>query len=130
MRALLSISRAGAFRSPVVVIGPWALKFARNNVGRRCNLYEANLYRSVSEWRRRMLCPVIWASRGGGLLIMVAAKPLTTHLTEDEYMELVEEWDYMPGEDSCPFEPKESDWAWYRGRRVALDYSAPAWEQD
>jgi hypothetical protein len=88
---VFSISRAGSFRSPVVVIGPWAFKFARNELGRRCNQYEANLYRSVSEERRKMLCPVLWSSRGGMLLIMAAAKPCTTQLTQDEYMELFEE---------------------------------------
>jgi hypothetical protein len=30
----------------------------------------------------------------------------------------------MPGEDSCPFEPKASDWGWFEGRMVALDCSA------
>jgi len=38
--------------------------------------------------------------------------------------------DYMPGKDSCPFEPKASDWEWFEGRTVALDYSTPAWEAD
>jgi hypothetical protein len=36
----------------------------------------------------------------------------------------------MPGEDGCPFEPKACDWGWFEGRRVALDYSTPAWEAD
>ena len=36
----------------------------------------------------------------------------------------------MPGKDSCPFEPKASDWEWFEGRTVALDYSTPAWEAD
>jgi hypothetical protein len=34
----------------------------------------------------------------------------------------------MPGENSCPFEPKASDWGWLEGRIVALDYSTPASE--
>ena len=76
-RALFSISTQGTFRTPVIVVGRWALKFARNTQGRRCNRYEADLYRSVSENRRRMLCPVIWVSRRGKLLIMAAATPLT-----------------------------------------------------
>src|ERR1700758_2640445 len=33
----------------------------------------------------------------------------------------------MPGGDSCPFEPKASDWEWFEGRMVALDHSTPAW---
>ena len=43
---------------------------------------------------------------------------------------VAEVWDKMPGEDSCPFEPKASDWGWFEGRMVALDYSTPAWEAD
>jgi hypothetical protein len=31
-------------RSPVIVIGPFAFKFARNQRGRDSNLYEAKLY--------------------------------------------------------------------------------------
>jgi hypothetical protein len=45
-------------------------------------------------------------------------------------MHVSEAWDYMPGEDSCPFEPKASDWGWFEGRMVALDYSTPAWDAD
>jgi hypothetical protein len=61
---------------------------------------------------------------------MAAADPLVEPFSLDEYIEFFEEWDYLPGEDACPFEPKASDWGWYRGRRVALDYSTPAWEHD
>jgi hypothetical protein len=60
---------------------------------------------------------------------MSAAEPLIEPLSCKEYVDLFEEWDYLPGEDSCPFEPKPSDWGWYGGRRVALDYSTPAWER-
>jgi hypothetical protein len=60
---------------------------------------------------------------------MSAAEPLIEPLSCEEYVDLFEEWDYLPGEDSCPFEPKPSDWGWYGGRRVALDYSTPAWER-
>ena len=74
-----------------------------------------------------MLCPVLWASPGGFLLVMRAAVPLSEMMSPKEYQEAFEKWDYMPGEDGCPFEPKESDWGWFMGRRVALDYSTPAW---
>jgi hypothetical protein len=127
---LFKISRKGSFRRPVIVIGRWAIKCARNSRGRCCNQYEARLYQSVSAERRRMLCPVIWISPNGGLLVMAAASPRTEPLSREEYLELFDEWDYLPGEDSCPFEPKPSDWGWYRGRWVALDYSTPAWECD
>jgi hypothetical protein len=81
-------------------------------LGRRCNQYEARLYRVVSEEQRDMLCPVIWISPHGMLLIMGAARPRTEPLSLDEYMGLFDEWDYLPGEDACPFEPKPSDWGW------------------
>jgi hypothetical protein len=117
-------------RSPVIVIGRLAFKFARDERGRACNLYEAKLYRCVNATRRALLCPVLWVSRNGAVQIMRAAVPLTEMMSLDEYIEAFEVWDYMPGEDSCPFEPKASDWGWFEGRRVALDYSTPAWEAD
>jgi hypothetical protein len=42
---MISISRAGSMRSPVIVVGRFALKFAQNARGRASNLYEAKLYR-------------------------------------------------------------------------------------
>jgi hypothetical protein len=57
---------------------------------------------------------------------MRAAKPLTDMMSLNEYIEVIEAWDYVPGEDSCPFEPKACDWGRFKGRRVALDYSSPA----
>jgi hypothetical protein len=49
-------------RSPVIVIGRLAFKFARDRRGRASNLYEARLYRSVNATRRALLCPVLWVS--------------------------------------------------------------------
>ena len=117
-------------RSPVMVIGRFSLKIARNARGRASNLYEAKLYRSANATRRALLCPVLWVSRTGALQIMRAAKPLTEMMSLDEYMQVVEAWDHMPGEDGCSFEPKASDWGWLEGRMVALDYSTPAWDSD
>jgi hypothetical protein len=127
---VIQISRVGTTRSPVVVIGPFAFKFARNERGRACNLYEAKLYRNVNPTRRALLCPVLWVSRNGAVQVMRAAVPLTEMMSEDEYMEIDDLWDYMPGEDSSPFEPKAGDWGWFKGRRVALGYSTPAWQAE
>jgi len=77
----------GAFRRPVVVIWPLAFKFARNEHGRTSNLYEADLYRRTTEARRTMLCPVVWVSKRGRLLVMRAARPLSEMMTQDEYQE-------------------------------------------
>jgi hypothetical protein len=127
---VISISRAGSTRSPVIVVGRFALKLARNARGRASNPYEAKLYRSANATRRALLCPVLWVSRSGFVQVIRAAKQLTDMMSLDEYMHVTEAWDYMPGEDSCPFEPKASDWGWFEGRMVALDYSTPAWETD
>jgi len=115
-------------RSPVIVIDPLAFKVARNKWGRASNLYEAQLYCTSNAARRALLCPVLWVSRGGSVQIMRAAEPFTDMMSEEEYWEVIEAWDYGPGEDSCPFEPKAADWGWFKGRKVALDYSTPAWE--
>jgi hypothetical protein len=127
---VIKISRAGTTRSPVVVIGPLAFKFARGERGRACNRYEANLYRNSKPTRRALLCPVLWVSRNGAVQIMRAAVPLTEMMSMEEYMEVDDLWEYTPGEDSSPFEPKACDWGWFKGRRVALDYSLPAWQGD
>jgi hypothetical protein len=121
-----AVSRTGTTRL-VVVIGPWALKFARGERGRRCNRYEADLSAKVDERRRAMLCPVRWCSGRDWLLVMAAARPLT----ESEKDDLIDsdgfpDWDYMPGEDGHPFEFKASDWGRINGRLVAIDYSTPA----
>jgi hypothetical protein len=123
---MIRISLVGTTRL-VVIVGPWAMKFARGERGRRCNRYESDLYTSVDERRRAMLCPVRWCSRGGQLSVMASARPL--HRTEQEALldcDGFPDWDYMPGEESEPFEYKASDWGWFRGRLVALDYSTPA----
>lgn len=62
--------------------------------------------------------------------MQIAASSLTEMMSLDEYMEAVDVWDYIPGEDSCPLEPKASEWGWLEGRMVALDYSTRAWEAD
>jgi hypothetical protein len=123
---VFSISTKGMFRRPVIIIGPIALKFARNANGRACNRYEWRLYPNATPHRRAMLCPVVWCSPGGLVLIMRAAVRMSGIMSMGEYMAAANAWDAMPGEDGCPFEPKPSDWGWYHGRRVALDYSTPA----
>ena len=94
---MIKIYRVGTTRSPVIVIGPFAFKFARNKKGRACNLYEAKLYRNVNATRRALLCPVLWVSRNGAVQIMRAAVPLAEMMSMEEYMEVDDIWDYMPG---------------------------------
>jgi len=59
---------------------------------------------------------------------MQTAQPLTDsdHANLHDRDEFPD-WDYMPGEDGDPFEPKVSDWGRLKdGRLVAVDYSTPA----
>jgi hypothetical protein len=38
--------------------------------------------------------------------------------------------DNPPNDEEAPFEPKASDWGWFKGRLLALDYAAPALFED
>jgi len=123
---LLTAIRTGTTRR-VVVIWPLAFKFARGDIGRRCNLFEAQLFARVSPRRQAMLCPVIWCSPLGIVLIARTAIPLTeaemeARMASDDFPD----WDYVPPDEGHPFEWKASDWGWLDGKLVALDYSAPA----
>jgi hypothetical protein len=122
----MPILRTGSTRA-VLVIGSLALKFGLGERGCRCNRFEASCYRRVNDRRRAMLCPVLWCSPGGSVVAMRAAQPLS----EAEKITLMvtngfPDWDYMPPDETAPFEYKASDWRWLDGRLVALDYSAPA----
>ncbi len=126
---MFAISRTGTTRL-VVLAGPWALKIARGARGRRCNRYEADLFRIVDDRRREMLCPVLWRAPGSWLIVMMRAAPLS-EMEKDQLIDTdgFPDWDYMPGEDSEPFEYKATDWGLLEGRLVALDYSTPAFDE-
>jgi hypothetical protein len=125
---MFAICFKGTTRRPIISIGPWTLKIARGPLGRRCNQCEAGLFRRSSAARRRLLCPVLWVSRKGLLLIMATARPLEpAEFDLYLYLDLVmRQWDPLPDEDGHPFEPKPSDWGRYHGRIVAVDYSTLA----
>ena len=123
----ISVSTVGTTRSPVVVIGPVALKFARDHRGRACNLYEADLYRTSNQQRRALLCPVLWVASHGAILAMRAAVPLQKMMSVDEYLEMGSRWrdaatDLVPD----PFEPGARNWGILDGRLVAIDYAIQA----
>lgn len=70
-----------------------------------------------------MLCPALWLSPFGLLLIQAAASPLKEMMSLEEYLELASKWRGFPDYEEDTFEPKASDWGWYEGRIVALDYA-------
>jgi hypothetical protein len=119
--------RKGTTRT-VIVVGPFAVKLATDERGRRCNRFEADLYERVDARRRGMLCPVLVCTPAGTALLMPAARPLTEK--ERDHLWATNgfpDWDYMSdGDEGQPFEWKPADWGWLNGRLVALDYSAPA----
>lgn len=88
---ILSISSKGAYRWAVVV-GPIALEVARNEIGRACNMYEAQLYRDVTHPRPPRLFPAAWASPRG-LLLVIRAPASTSKVTSiDERLAVTEQW--------------------------------------
>jgi hypothetical protein len=107
----------------VLIIGPIAIKMAGHKRGMRCNRCEAALYDRETPRRREILCPVIWCSENGRILIARAAAPARP---EDRLLILarIYEWDYDPHKnEDPPFEPKIADWGRLDGRLVAVDYS-------
>jgi hypothetical protein len=108
-------------------VGPYAIKIAKSRRGRTCNEFESALWSRTTEARRKMLCPIFATLPFGIALVTPRARPLT----EDEKNHLIDtdgfpDWDYVPPDETEPFEYKASDWGWLGSRLVALDYSAPA----
>jgi hypothetical protein len=106
-------------------VGSIAIKIARGRLGARCNLFETSFYRDSGPEMQAKLCPPLWCSDNGAVLVMPRAQPIS----EDEFDGLLNGglipfFDHADDEDS-PFEwGKASDWGWLDGRIVALDYSA------
>ncbi|MCJ8158647.1 hypothetical protein [Sphingomonas sp. LaA6.9] len=109
----------------VIIIGPLAFKLPKGAVGRRCNLHEQGVWERnrAHESRGPRLCPVRWCAPGGWLLIMAAAAPAPLDF---DIWALDDFWDYCPGDDEWPGEPKAADWGVFQGRLVMVDYSTPA----
>jgi hypothetical protein len=126
--AMVDPAFAKGTRRAVLCIGPIAFKIARADVGARCNLYEAELYRRARPYRRAFLCPVLWCSTGGAALVMRRARPMT----ECEFAAMwnagrFPDWNVFPPDDEepcSPLEPSARNWGWLDGVAVAIDYSA------
>jgi hypothetical protein len=114
-----------------VIVGLLALKFGRGERGRRCNRFEADLFKRVDQRRRDMLCPILWCAPFDIFLVVRAATPLTEAERDELWAsDSFPDWDYVPPDEGHPFEWKPSDWGWLDGRLVALDYSAPSLFED
>jgi hypothetical protein len=126
MPASLSTTFARGATRGVLCVGTIALKFARSAHGALCNRYEADLYGRSEERRRALLCPPLWCSPFGAVLVMRRARPMTEVEHRQHVMDadLVLVWDYRgAGDDGTPFERKRADWGWLDGRAVAVDYA-------
>ena len=119
MIASLYVRRHGTTRT-VWLIGRWAIKVPSCCKwrlflhGLLANLQE----RSFSATRWAKLCPVLWSTPGGWLLVMRRARPLTRA-----------EWDAFDPEPWCqeedyviPAEHKMDSFGVLDGRIVAVDY--------
>jgi hypothetical protein len=77
---------------------------------------------SAANWPE--LCPVVWASWGGWLLVMRRAEPITPDQWEAFYPTVKDGW--LCGVEGSgyyvPCEPKRNSFGWYGGRIVCLDY--------
>jgi hypothetical protein len=82
------------------------------------------MYQKSMRERREMLCPALWLSPSGWFLIQAAASKVSAMMSIEEYCAMGSKWSHAPGDDEeAPFEPKASDWGWYDGRIVAVDYA-------
>lgn len=110
------------------MVGSLAFKIARGERGRRCNRYEAKVYRQADADRQAKLCPALWCSPFGIVLVARAAVPLTPTEFEGAVANgELPDWHYRGMHDEPdPFEGKPSDWGYLDGKIVALDYAAPA----
>lgn len=106
----------------VLLLGPFAFKFPRVDHGwpmflrgLLCNTQEAQFSRCALP----ELCPVVWQIRGGFLVVMRRARPLTDAewaAVPDDYAERP---DYV-----IPVEMKRDSFGILDGRLVALDYGS------
>ena len=112
----------------VLLTGRFALKFARHRKGRIANRFEADLWFRSPDHRRQILCPVLWVSPLGLVVVMPRARELlATEFPLLSPITAFRQWDYQPpNDDGAPFEFKTSDWGWLGERMVAVDYSATA----
>lgn len=112
----------------VILCNGLAVKIARGDVGRACNLEEAKVWSLFGSHARRgpHLCPVLWCHEQGLLLVMEEAGPAT----EEQVAQVrVRWWDYDPSDPADkgdPAEPKVADWGLLEGRVVAVDYAVHA----
>jgi hypothetical protein len=76
----------------VLCLGPYAIKIAKGERGRRCNRFEA-----ATEERRKMLCPILATIPFGFALVMKRATPISEE--EKDHLIVTDgfpDWDYVP----------------------------------
>ena len=115
----------------VVVSAGLAVKFPRSEIGRRCNMFEQEIWSKYKNHptRARHLCPVLWCESSGNLLVMPAAHPLEDEFDPRMWLSSTgkEWWDYLAGDDDAdPTESKARDWGMLDGNLVAVDYATGA----
>ena len=115
----------GTSRCVLVIPPVFALKLPLNEIGAKCNLFEANIYATSCPRRQSILCPVIWCSKTGSAMLMKYARPLTD-LEYNTYKCKLQfpDWEYKgPHDQADPTESKRENWGIINGEVVAVDYS-------
>lgn len=122
-QSVVQFSKYGSTRF-VICLWRVAVKFPRNPTGRHANTRELKIWRSATAARRQMLCPILLALPLGLANVMSRAIPLTDgEMSTARAAGSLPDWDYGgPHDISEPTEPKSSDWGYFQGRIVALDY--------
>lgn len=65
-----------------------------------------------------LLCPVVWFSWGGWILVMKKAKPLTVEQWKENTYHIDQHKEHFPGDDTV------SNYGIYEGRLVKIDYAS------
>lgn len=109
----------------VLLLGPWAIKFARSSRGRRACRNERGLWRYYKgkPGNGDLLCPIIASDPFGFVVVMRKAKR-TPRPFWSTWPEFQPKWEYLPDEGDIPDpgEPSPKDWGVIDGRFVLVDY--------
>jgi hypothetical protein len=120
---MITIERRGVTRI-VILTNRYAIKIPKPKIwnhflrGILANISEKRTWRwnsgEYEEGFSHLLCPVVWCSWGGWILVMERARPLSR--ADWEWVTVPEHKKHFPGDDTM------SNYGWMEGRVVKIDY--------
>ncbi|MFZ5666992.1 MAG: hypothetical protein ACOY7L_17400 [Pseudomonadota bacterium] len=109
----------------VLLIGPWAIKFARSAKGRGACRHERAVWKQYGgkPGNGDLLCPIL-ASDPLGLVVVMRKAQRTPWPFWSTWIEREPRWEFGPGKDEMPqqIRPQPKDWGVIDGRFVLVDY--------